>query len=247
MLLTINSEYVSLVITYKQGESMIHPDTELRFVNQIKGRGVFATRFIPKGTLTYVQDQLEILIPPGDKRLNDPAYIDLIETYSFIDNNGVRIISWDHAKYVNHCCRCNTMSTGYGFEIAIRDIDEGEEITDEYGMFNFTYSMELSCENTPCRKLISGSDILTYYEEWDRQVVAALQNYLNVDQPLASWLNPEVLKDLTEYLNSGLKYRSVKELIPAGNMGYKFKNGDVHPAAVSIPDGGKDRPSQTDR
>lgn len=226
---------------------MIHPDTELRFVNHIIGRGVFATRFIPKGTLTYVQDRLEILIPPGDPRLNDPAYKDLIETYSFIDGNGVRIISWDNAKYVNHCCRCNTMSTGYGFEIAIRDIEAEEEITDEYGMFNFSYKMELSCENTPCRKVISGSDILTYYEEWDRKVTAALQEYLNVDQPLAPWLDPAVQNDLIEYLKTGKNYRSVKKLIPEGERELHVKNGDIRPAAVSNPDGGKGTLSQTDK
>ncbi|MEX0823486.1 MAG: SET domain-containing protein-lysine N-methyltransferase, partial [Balneolaceae bacterium] len=98
---------------------MIHPHTELRFVNQKKGRGVFATRFILKGTITYVKDELEIEIPPDDPRLADPAYRDIIETYSYIDRDGTMVISWDHAKYVNHCCQCNTMSTGYGFEIAI--------------------------------------------------------------------------------------------------------------------------------
>jgi len=31
---------------------VIHPDTELRFVNPDIGYGVFATRFIPKGSIT---------------------------------------------------------------------------------------------------------------------------------------------------------------------------------------------------
>ena len=28
---------------------MIHPDTELRYINEVFGYGVFATSFIPKG------------------------------------------------------------------------------------------------------------------------------------------------------------------------------------------------------
>jgi len=32
---------------------MIHPDTELRLSNPRIGLGVFATHFIPKGTLTW--------------------------------------------------------------------------------------------------------------------------------------------------------------------------------------------------
>lgn len=109
---------------------------------------------IPKGTLTYVKDELEIVIEPDDKRLSDPKYSNIIDTYSFIDRDGKRNLSWDHAKYVNHCCQCNSISTGYGFEIAIRDIPDGEEITDEYSMFNFPSRMQLDCDKFPCRKLI---------------------------------------------------------------------------------------------
>ena len=192
---------------------MIHPDTDLRFINHNKGRGVFATKPIPKGTLTYVSDLLEIEILPDDPRLKDPKYKEIIETYSFIDRNGTRIISWDNAKYVNHCCHCNTMSTGYGFEIAIRDIAAGEEITDEYGMFNFKYDMEIECEKTPCRNLISGGDLRNYYDEWDRKVIEALKQYNSVKQPLALFLDHEVRKSLERYLETGKGYQSVKELI----------------------------------
>jgi uncharacterized protein len=192
---------------------MIHPDTELRFINHNKGRGVFATKPIPKGTITYVSDSLEIEILPDDSRLDDPRYKKIIETFSFIDRNGTRIISWDHAKYVNHCCHCNTMSTGYGFEIAIRDIAADEEITDEYGMFNFTYEMEIECDKVPCRNMISGNDLLKYHEEWDHKVRDALQRFKAVTQPLATYLDDSVSKDLDEYLRTGNCYKSVRELV----------------------------------
>ena len=42
---------------------MIHPSLELRFIGPEVGYGVFATELIPKGTLTYVEDDLEIRIP----------------------------------------------------------------------------------------------------------------------------------------------------------------------------------------
>ena len=38
---------------------MIHPDTELRYVNDAIGYGVFATRHIPCGTITWVRDHLD--------------------------------------------------------------------------------------------------------------------------------------------------------------------------------------------
>lgn len=191
---------------------MIHPDTELRFINNKKGRGVFATKPIPKGTLTYVKDDLEVVIEPGDERLSDPRYKDLIDTYSFIDRDGKRIVSWDHAKYVNHCCQCNTMSTGYGFEIAIRDIAAGEEITDEYSMFNFPAGIQLHCDKSPCRQFITSDDLKKYHKEWDEIVKSALLQFPQVDQPLASFIDSETEILLNEYLQYGNHYISVLEL-----------------------------------
>lgn len=191
---------------------MIHPDTELRHINKDKGRGIFATSFIPKGTLTYVKDALEIEIGPDDSRLDDPRLNKIIETYSYIDEQGNRIISWDHAKYINHCCQCNTMSTGYGFEIAIRDIETGEEITDEYGMFNFGYSLQVNCKKADCRDIINGNDIDDYCNEWDQKVKSALQHFQEVRQPLHPFLNKATLQNLTDYLKTGKGYKSVLNL-----------------------------------
>ena len=115
---------------------MIHPDTELRKVNDTIGYGVFAKCDIPKGTIVYVKDPLEIEVEPERFEELDPTYQSIVNWFSYIDERGVRIISWDIAKYVNHSCDANSISTGYGFEIATRDIAAGEEITDEYGIFN---------------------------------------------------------------------------------------------------------------
>jgi len=197
---------------------VIHPNTELHFINHKKGRGVFATKAIPKGTLTYVKDALEVVIEQGDKRLSDPLYKELIETYSFIDSDGKRILSWDHAKYVNHCCQCNTMSTGYGFEIAIRDISIGEEITDEYSMFNFPSHIQLHCDKSPCRKFITSDDLKQYYKEWDEIVKSALNQFQKVDQPLSSFLCRKTEALLNEYIKNGNHYISVLELAFENNV-----------------------------
>lgn len=191
---------------------MIHPHTELKRVNPEKGLGVFATSFIPKGTVTYAKDPLEIEIKPDDPRLLDPCIKEQIETYSYIDENGIRIISWDIAKFVNHCCHCNTMSTGYGFEIAIKDIHPGDEITDEYGMFNFNNSLSLSCDKNHCRQEVRGSDLEKYYKEWDQKVMEAIRLLRNVEQPLANLLSDQIQQELHSFLETGKGYRSVLEL-----------------------------------
>ncbi|MDX1940228.1 MAG: SET domain-containing protein [Saprospiraceae bacterium] len=191
---------------------MLHPKTELRFINSVVGYGVFATDFIPKGTITYVKDSLELEVSPTEYLLHPPAMQEVIEKYSYIDERGYRIISWDFAKYINHCCNCNSMSTGYGFEIAICDIQAGEEITDEYGIFNLTEPMELVCNKGVCRKVLRPEDFDSLYPVWDEKLKNALANFESVAQPLSKFLDEPTLKALNAYFNDPSQYRSVYTL-----------------------------------
>ena len=197
---------------------MLHPCTEVRVVNDQVGRGVFATADLPMGTITYAWDSLELEILPDDPRLEDPALAPTIERYSYIDPNGVRILSWDDAKYVNHCCQCNTMSTAYGFEIAIRDISAGEEITDEYGMFNLQSPMAVHCAGGPCRKRVESMDLERNYPQWDRLVQAALKLAIEVEQPLWHLLDVATVTAVERYARWNDGYRSVQELHALGRV-----------------------------
>lgn len=191
---------------------MIHPHTQLRYINDEIGYGVFATRFLPKGTITYIKDSLEVEVTPEQYAGYPTNVREVIEKYSFMDERGVRIISWDHAKYVNHCCHCNTMSTGYGFEIAIRDIEAGEEITDEYGMFNLDYEMRLQCRQVGCRGKVSADDMDRLSTVWDEQVKHALSLWRRVEQPLACLLDTSTLSALDAFLANQEQYLSVVHL-----------------------------------
>ncbi|MGB5683537.1 MAG: SET domain-containing protein [Polyangiales bacterium] len=191
---------------------MIHPSTELRHIDAQLGYGVFATERLPRGTITYVWDPLEVEIRPDDPRLAEPVLRDKIERYSYIDAVGTRIVSWDHAKYVNHCCQCNTMSTAYGFEIAIRDIEAGEQITDEYGMFNMPEPMNLSCSRTPCRGQVKAGDLDQLWHAWDKKIMAALDVLELVEQPLWPLVDSVTATQVERYARWGEGYRSVREL-----------------------------------
>lgn len=204
---------------------MIHPAIQLRYIDDNIGYGVFATTFIPRGTIVYVKDGLEIEVSP--EQYDDyPIHLrGVIDKYSYRDERGFRIISWDHAKYVNHCCQCNTMSTGYGFEIAIRDIQPGEQVTDEYGMFNIDQPMQLSCANGPCRGKVCASDLDVYYREWDARVTTAMADLLEVDQPLYSLIEPVTADELEAYLAGEADYRSVRSLRMSEGVAAPSSNG----------------------
>ena len=191
---------------------MIHPHTRLQYISPTIGYGVFATADIPEGTVVYVKDSLELVISPEDYRQHTAEMREVVDKYSYIDEGGDRIISWDFAKYVNHCCNCNTISTGYGFEMAIRDIQAGEQITDEYGIFNLDTEMQLECASPGCRKRIGPGDFDLYYEEWDAKIRRSIPRLFAVEQPLLPFLSPETREELAVLSTDSESYKSVYAL-----------------------------------
>ena len=191
---------------------MIHPNTELKFINQHVGYGVFATEDIKEGTIVYVKDSLELSISPSDYLMHNEDMKTVIDKYSYIDEKGNRIISWDFAKYVNHCCNCNSMSTGYRFEIAIRDIKKGEQITDEYGIFNLDKSMNVVCGELNYRKEIKPSDFDEYYLKWDEKIKKSILKLFDVEQVLMPFLDESTRNELDELYRNPERYKSVYAL-----------------------------------
>jgi hypothetical protein len=191
---------------------MIHPNTVLKFISETIGYGVYAAQDIPEGSIVYVKDSLELIITPTDYLLHTPEMKTVVDKYSYIDEKGNRIISWDFAKYVNHCCNCNTISTGYGFEIAIRNIKAGEQITDEYGIFNLDEEMTLVCGEQHCRKIIKPEDFDIYYQDWDEKIKKSISKLFEVEQPLMPFVEEGTRKELDDFFTNPERYKSVYSL-----------------------------------
>ena len=191
---------------------MIHPHTKLQYINETVGYGVFATQLIPKGTMVFVQDKLDIEVLPTEFEKHTKEMQVHIEKYSYIDKRGIRILSWDFAKYVNHCCNGNTMCTAYGFDIALRDIQKGEEITCEYGLLNVSETMNLVCDKPGCRGMLKPTDLATYYQTWDEQLKEVLPFVKKVEQPLKPLVAASNLAALQAFFFVPEKYQSVLKL-----------------------------------
>ena len=191
---------------------MIHPHTELRKVNNTIGYGVFATKLIQKGTIVYVKDPLEIEITPERFSAMKPQFQSVINWFSYIDERGCRIVSWDIAKYVNHHCDSNSICTGYGFEIATRNIAANEEITDEYGIFNSSETLLCNCNSVNCRKTVSDNDWDLYGHIWDQRAKDALKHFSQIQQPLLKYMDMDVYLDLMQYLSNQQNYCSIFRL-----------------------------------
>lgn len=188
---------------------MIHPDTELRLINEQMGYGVFASRFIPKGTVLYARCAMDQVFEPDDPRLSDPVYRDTLERYTYVEPGGRRVLCWDIGKYVNHCCHPSTLTTGYGFEITLQDLWPGQEITDDYGIFNCGIPIPLICQKQVCRGMLVPGDFDRHVEGWDERIRDALPHASRVNQPLWGYIDPAVKRSLNRYLRTGKGYRSV--------------------------------------
>lgn len=188
---------------------MVHPQTAIRFVSEQIGLGVFATADIPKGTIIYVRDPLELRLSPHEFNGLPAAQKSAVEKYSYVDAQGNLIVSWDHAKYMNHSCECNTIGTAYGFEIAIRDIGAGEELTTEYGVLNIQLEYEIGCGCRQCRGMLRAGDIDRYHPVWDGWIVGALKQAARVPQPLVPVMDEATRAELDGYFAGKNEYRSI--------------------------------------
>jgi hypothetical protein len=167
--------------------SMLHPDTELRYVNSQIGYGVFALRHIPKGTITWVRDDLDQAFEPEEILKFSRPYRDLLDKYTFRDREGRAVLCWDLARYLNHSCEANCIAAGYEFEIAVRDIECGEELTDDYGTMNLTESFPCSCGKARCRNTVQPEDFNRLWENWDGELRHAFARLNQVQQPLRDY------------------------------------------------------------
>ncbi|HLA54630.1 MAG TPA: SET domain-containing protein [Flavobacterium sp.] len=187
---------------------MIHPDTELQFINDVIGYGVVAKKLIPKGTITWVQDELDQVFTPQKAAQLSPLMQEYLETYCFTNNVGNHVLCWDNAKFVNHSFNSSCMSTAYDFEIAVRDIHPGEQLTDDYGYLNISEPFEVVDEGTD-RKVVYPDDILRYYAEWDQSIKDNMDAMAIVDQPLKKFIPNETWQEFQKVMSGNAELKSL--------------------------------------
>ena len=182
---------------------MIHPHTELAFISKEVGYGVVATEFIPAGTITWVLDKLDREFSPFEIQSMDSIYQEILDTYTFRNNQGNFVLCWDNGKYVNHSFNSNCLTTAYDFELAIRDIHVGEQITDDYGYLNLLRPFKAVDEGTR-RKSVYPDDLLKYYRVWDKKLLKVFGKITLIDQPLRQLLSDDTWQEIVA-INEGKK------------------------------------------
>ena len=169
--------------------SMLHPHTKLELIDEHIGYGVVATRRIPAGTITWALDPLDQIIPPS-RTDGLPAHLwKVLEHYAYLNQNGEYILCWDFARFMNHSCDPSALAPGVDVEIAVRDIEPGEQITGDYGAYNLERDLACRCGADNCRRTVRRGDFEIYADMWDAKLRAAVARVHEVEQPLWRHVN----------------------------------------------------------
>jgi hypothetical protein len=174
---------------------MIYPYTEVRYINAEKGYGLFALRSIPRGTITWVRDPLDREITPGELAGFVKPLQEIILHYSYRNSAGNFIFCWDNTRFVNHSCTPNCCLTAYNLEVAVRDIQPEEEITNHYGTLNIIEPFSITAPN---RVTIRPDDLLHHGPEWDLVLKEVFPLVVQVNQPLRPFISEEQWNILDE-------------------------------------------------
>jgi hypothetical protein len=118
--------------------------------SDIAGIGLFADQDIKKGTVTWrfmpaydrllTQAEIDDLPEPARANILDHVYLD--------DASGLYVLCADNARFMNHADAPNTAGVHEegaieGYDVAVRDIVAGEELTCDYRTFDADVGVKL--------------------------------------------------------------------------------------------------------
>ena len=104
-----------------------------------------AGEFIPKGTVIWkFQENFDVRLSDQQFQQLPPVAQEFVLHFGYYNRKeGGYILCMDHARYTNHSDNPNMKMVDENYSIAIRDIQEGEEITEDYFYFDEQASMKL--------------------------------------------------------------------------------------------------------
>jgi len=171
---------------------MLHPDTELRTINDEVGYGVFATQPIPLGTITWALDPLDQILTLHRVEQIENQYDGILTRFTWVNSNGHRILCWDFGRFMNHSCEANSFGPGgCHFEMAVRDIAPGEELTCDYATLNLEEPLVCQCGSSRCRGVVKPDDLEYVASTSDGLIRTAFTRVRQVKQPLWHWVESQ--------------------------------------------------------
>jgi len=116
--------------------------------SRIHGKGVFASRNFKRGELVVDYGLSKVLTKSevDELPLNDKQFVERRKDGKFFFHHSP-------ARFVNHSCESNTIATDSG-NVAVKDIQEGEEITSSYSDGVTGINVPCKCGSRNCRRIL---------------------------------------------------------------------------------------------
>lgn len=185
---------------------MLHPDIVLKN-RSISGKGLFAKKKIPKGTILYRQKNDVREYTKSQYSQFSKRYRSILTKFAN-EENGKIFHHVDNAKYGNHSCQPNAHATSLGYaymDIVLEDIECDEEITWDYGILfpSWKKPIKCTCGAKDCRgvidRLASDSKIIIKLKLLTKR---AERDVFKVKQPL---VNEEELDEIIDITKTKIK------------------------------------------
>lgn len=105
----------------------------------IHGIGLFAAEDIPRGTVIWKFDGLDLVFPPSVLERLDPVAVEQLKNYAYLDpKQGGYVLCADDGRFMNHADTPNTRETETT-TVAAEDIKIDDEITCDYRRFDASW------------------------------------------------------------------------------------------------------------
>ncbi|MBI4726484.1 SET domain-containing protein [candidate division TA06 bacterium] len=116
-----------------------------------KGQGLFANKFIPRGTIVFFECRNCQVTPNSRFQKLSPGQKKKLLFHAYTVKDGLVVMPCGDSKYMNHCCDSNILDTGKGYDIVVRDIKKGQEATCDYRVFyDKEWGFKCACGSPNC-------------------------------------------------------------------------------------------------
>lgn len=119
-----------------------------------EGRGLFAKKNFKKGDIVLGWNVNNIFL--SEAELNELP--NELRRYVALYQDKYLLIA-EPERYMNHSCDPNTQTDENGIDIAVRDIDQGEEVNGDYARFPTLEGFECKCGTEKCRGIVSAHSL----------------------------------------------------------------------------------------